>query len=125
MYNLHMWDRELMAALVLGNTDEEYSMDDLKSYMKYIASAMPLYTTFSVSEDSIESVCECFPDIFTINHKKNTFKSGCKPPNPKYFFLNYAESIIDYIRRVTKTFLDSELQNERNKRAKARLLGME
>lgn len=123
--NFYMRCVEIMALLVLENSTECYTKNDMQGYAEYIAERMPVYTTYSISDDSIDLACETFPTIFVYNYTNKSFTSGKHFPNPRYFFDSYNEDILNLVKRLTKNYVNNLMQKDRNKRAKKKLLGVE
>ncbi len=123
MIGLFISTDELMAQLLLANRNETYTFEEMQYYSRYLWDKLPISAMINVDYSDFEDTLEEYPEVFK-RSGEGKFTCSKLLPNKKYFFRRYNEDYREYMLRISKLFVDTELGKLRSRLAKERLLGV-
>lgn len=88
-----------------------YSINQIREYLFFLQNSFPVYVVSNFSEESVEICAIKYPLYYQLSGCKGkdlVVCSGGKVPNIDFFNSVFSPSISNYIKRITKIFLNSK-----------------
>lgn len=101
----------LMANLFAESADNDvrYTMENMGDYLNFLSQKIPIYLSTNFSEETVFKCAQRFPKLYKFSKDENgtiIVESGNSRPNLEYFNASYSANVSDYIKKITRVYID-------------------